>query len=235
MIEIQERLSLYQIFLKLYEHNRTLLDELLQAENIGHQSLGQIIPQHITGVVQNNKVYLITNLIQGKTQQLIQSQGVWILGRGSYAAISIADDRLSRTHAVIQYIHNEGFYLCDLNSTNGTFINNESVYEPVLLKDGDRIRLGSMTFSFFLCNETQQIDQLPNNVLKKLSKSTLPLMKTSLQSKPKHNKDQKVTDIVFKNNDPISDSASHPKTAIIREQKAKILDRFFQKDQRQKQ
>jgi pSer/pThr/pTyr-binding forkhead associated (FHA) protein len=233
MIEIQERLSLYQIFLKLYEHNRTLLDELLQAENLGYQSLGQIIPQYITGVVQHNKVYLITNLIQGKTQQLVQSQGVWILGRGSYAAISIADDRLSRTHAVIQYADNEGFYIFDLNSTNGTFVNNEPIYEPVLLKDGDRIRLGSMTFSFFFCHESQQLEKLPANILRKISSSTLPL-KNSLQSEPKHSKDHKPTDVLLKNNDSVSENSGTVKTSLIREQKAKILDRYFQKDQRQK-
>ncbi len=60
---------------------------------------------------------------------------------------------MSRRHAAIQYIENadySGFYLVDFSSTNGTFVNGEPVYRPIKLQDGDHIRLGSMTFSFYM-------------------------------------------------------------------------------------
>ncbi|NES80295.1 MAG: FHA domain-containing protein [Moorea sp. SIO2B7] len=169
-MEIEQRLGLYQLFLKLYEHHRSLLDEFLQLESINNQSLPRIIPKYVAGIVQNQQVYLITNLLNSKSQKLIQPQRVWTIGRGSYSALSISDVRLSRSHAAIRYIDNEGFYLSDLNSTNGTFLNHKPIRESILLVDGDLIRLGSLTFSFFLCENAHNLGNVPPNILAEVDK-----------------------------------------------------------------
>ena len=171
-MEIEQRLGLYQVFLKLYQHHRSLLDELLQLERTTDTILGNITTRCVTGIIQSQQAYLVTNLIEGKTQTLFQPQGIWTVGRARQLAIPIADRRLSRSHAVIQYIQQQGFYLVDLDSTNGSFVNGEPVQGRLLLQDGDRVRLGSLTFSFFLCNDTLTLDETSPDILAQLATIT---------------------------------------------------------------
>ncbi|MGI0486816.1 FHA domain-containing protein [Pantanalinema rosaneae CENA516] len=167
--ELDQRLGLYRVFLKLYEHHRELLDEILELENANSQQRSRAVYQYVQGVVQGRQVYLTTNLARGKTQSLMQAQGIWLIGRDRKAALPIQDKRLSRRHAAIQYREHRGFYLIDLNSTNGTFVNGEPVRQQVLLKDGDRIRLGSLSFVFFICKAVQSVEVIPPEVLEQIN------------------------------------------------------------------
>jgi pSer/pThr/pTyr-binding forkhead associated (FHA) protein len=166
------QLTLYQVFLKLWEYHCTLLDEIVQFEKLNSKTLSNASTGYITGIIQAGQVYLVTNLADGKTKTLLQPQGIWTIGRDRQLAISIAHRQLSRQHAVIQYIPGQGFYLVDLNSTNGSFINGEPVHGRMLLKDGDRVRLSSIAFSFFLGNKAQILKETPPDILAKLSAFT---------------------------------------------------------------
>jgi pSer/pThr/pTyr-binding forkhead associated (FHA) protein len=184
-MEIEQRLGLYQVFLKLYEHHPNLLDEILQLEKTSNKVFSGVTTRCITGIIQGQQVYLVTNLVDGKTQSLHQPQGIWTIGRDRLLSISIPDLRLSRRHAVIQYIHDQGFYLVDLESTNGSFVNGEPVHGRLLLKDGDRIRLSSLAFSFFLCNDCQTLADTPSDILEKLKTTIVtPTLTTIEQSTP---------------------------------------------------
>lgn len=147
--DLEQRLGLYQVFLKLYEHHRELLDEILDLENTDRSQVKGVW-QYIQAGVEDQQIYLVTNLLQGRTQKLFQPQNCWIIGRDRKIGLSIQDKRLSRRHAMIRYVQQRGFYLSDLNSTNGTYLNGEPVRRPILLKEGDRIRLGSLSFIFFM-------------------------------------------------------------------------------------
>jgi pSer/pThr/pTyr-binding forkhead associated (FHA) protein len=61
--------------------------------------------------------------------------------------------------------------LIDLDSSNGSYVNGELVREAVRLKDGDRIRLGILTFSFFLCRSTQTLGTVSTELLTQLEQS----------------------------------------------------------------
>ncbi len=64
------------------------------------------------------------------------------IGRGPDNAIVVNDHQVSRVHAEIS-CEDEGWMLTDLNSTNGTFLNEVRVMgQPVRLHPGDTIRLG---------------------------------------------------------------------------------------------
>ncbi len=171
-MEIEQRLGLYQVFLKLYAHHRSLLDDILQLEKIDNRVFSSVTTRFVMGVVQGQQAYLATNLIDGKTRTLLQPQGIWTIGCDRQLAVPIPDRRLSRRHAVIQYIAPHGFYLVDLNSTNGSFVNGEPVHGRFLLKDGDRVRLGSLAFSFFLCHDTQALDETPPDILAYLEEAS---------------------------------------------------------------
>ncbi len=149
--DLDQRLGLYRVFVKLYEHHRWLLDEILDLENSSSRTPLNLSARFVQGVIWDRQVYLISNLLTDSTQLFCQPQGIWTIGRDRAMAFSIPDKRLSRRHAAIQHVENEGFYLIDLNSTNGTFVNGEPIRHCVRLKDGDKVRLGSLSFLFFAC------------------------------------------------------------------------------------
>jgi pSer/pThr/pTyr-binding forkhead associated (FHA) protein len=146
--DLQQRLSLYQVFVKLYENHGSLLKQILKLENLPESSLKIKQSHYIQAVVDSEMVYVTTNLGDGKSQTLRQSQYTWTIGRDPNSGIQINNKYVSRRHAAIRYIE-QGFYLMDFNSTNGTYINSEQIYQPTKLEDGDIIGLGNITFSFF--------------------------------------------------------------------------------------
>lgn len=75
------------------------------------------------------------------------------IGRAVKSHLAIPDYGLSRQHALIRQT-TDGFLLEDLNSRNGTFVN-DSPAQKLLLKHGDRIRVGQ-TFLLFLTEEETQ-------------------------------------------------------------------------------
>ncbi|MGD9517914.1 MAG: ATP-binding protein [Armatimonadota bacterium] len=65
-----------------------------------------------------------------------------VLGRRNDNAIVLpADRRISRVHARV-FEHDGAWYIEDLGSANGTYVNDRRVYTPVRLRLGDRIRVG---------------------------------------------------------------------------------------------
>lgn len=161
--ELQERLGLYQVFLKLYEHRRELLDEILGLENSGSKDFASITMPYVQGIIAQKGAQLVTNLLQGMTQTLVQPEQTWLIGRDpQQVMIPIQDKRLSRCHAALKYVEHSGFYLIDLDSRNGSYVNGELIRKSRLLCDGDRIRLGSVTFVFLQCQSTQQLSTLPS-------------------------------------------------------------------------
>jgi pSer/pThr/pTyr-binding forkhead associated (FHA) protein len=174
-VELQQRLGLYQVFLKLYEHHRGLLDEILNLENSRGSALPSMMFPYIQGVLLGGRVYLVTNVREGKTQILTQSQNTWIIGRDSrQVVLPIADKRLSRCHAAIQYVESQGFCLTDLDSSNGSYVNGERVQHSQLLKDGDRVRLGSLTLVFLMGNGSQGVGELSAEMIKRLQRVEPP-------------------------------------------------------------
>jgi len=71
-----------------------------------------------------------------------------LISRNPSAQISLPDvTTLSREHARLSY-RNETVILEDLGSRNGTFVNEERIEEPRVLKSGDRFQVGAAHFKF---------------------------------------------------------------------------------------
>ena len=120
--------------------------------------------KYIQGVVQGKRAFIITNL-PDESQTLAQPQMVWTIGRHREAAIPLQDRAMSRRHAVILYLQSIGFQLIDLNSMNGSFINGERILQRRILKDGDRIRVGSINFTFYVSHRSRALDPIHPEVL----------------------------------------------------------------------
>lgn len=68
------------------------------------------------------------------------------IGRSPEADVVILDEKSSRIHCGIRLWDGE-FYIKDLKSRNGTYVNDQRV-DVAKLKPGDHIRVGSMAFFF---------------------------------------------------------------------------------------
>jgi len=70
-----------------------------------------------------------------------------IVGRSLDCEIVIADNHISSQHLQIDKAK-RGFKILDLGSANGTYINDVKLINPVVLKDGDEILIGSTKLVF---------------------------------------------------------------------------------------
>lgn len=72
---------------------------------------------------------------------VLRPPGPCLVGRAARCQFQILDRHVSRRHFSINF-RNEGYVLADLESSAGTFVNDERT-ERSLLKDGDRVRAGT--------------------------------------------------------------------------------------------
>lgn len=217
-LDVERRLSLYQIFIYLYERHSDLLNDILQLDDLSQLSCGGAKPYHLQGVVDGSAIYVTTNLCDNQTQTLQQPQHIWTIGRDRSNGICVHDQLLSAYHAAIKYVENKGFFLIDLNSKNGSFVNGEQVYQSVRLQDGDCIRLGSLSFDFFLNDNC--------HVLPKLTTDNLKQMLNQQQNEASGNSDDTVP-IPINYDYKININSENLHLSL--EQKSDILDLFFQK------
>lgn len=69
------------------------------------------------------------------------------IGRGPLNNLILDDEYASISHALISKQDGD-FFIQDLNSTNGTYLNGARISKPITLKDGDAISLGKNVFRF---------------------------------------------------------------------------------------
>ncbi|MDI6831617.1 MAG: FHA domain-containing protein [Actinomycetota bacterium] len=80
-------------------------------------------------------------------------QGNWevreetVIGRAPECAVCVEDEFASNQHARV-YRTGEGYFVEDLGSTNGTYVNGRRINYPIGLRYGDRIRVGRTVLEF---------------------------------------------------------------------------------------
>lgn len=100
----------------------------------------------------NPRLVCIAGPLKGTVFALTEDQTT--IGRDSANQLSVKDRLLSRQHCRIAK-EAEGFTLTDLDSLNGTFINNVPIKRRHLT-DGDHIKLGKSVFIFLLSESEAQ-------------------------------------------------------------------------------
>ncbi len=88
------------------------------------------------------RILAITGPLKGCAFQITSSE--LILGRDEANSICLEDDLASRQHTSLR-LEDDRVVVRDLDSTNGTFVNNSSVSIKVL-EHGDRLKIGSSVF-----------------------------------------------------------------------------------------
>src|SRR6476619_5556014 len=129
------------------EQMATIIEPILQAPQ-----RCSITPLYIQAIATEETTILATNLGSPQELQVTEKAASWLIGRNTTCAISIPDRSISRCHAVIGYYPSRDFYIADVGSSNGTWVNRRRLaqLERRLLQDGDLIQLGSLCVEFFV-------------------------------------------------------------------------------------
>jgi DNA-binding SARP family transcriptional activator len=87
------------------------------------------------------------SLVLPDGQRFALSIGPTLIGRAPGVSLQLADNRVSRRHALIEF-DGTSHVLSDLGSTNGTSVNDEPVLEARALLPGDVISVGGLCLGF---------------------------------------------------------------------------------------
>jgi len=96
----------------------------------------------------------------GESSQILHfSQSDIVIGRDPECDILIDDATASARHARLTYHHNQ-WWLEDLQSTNGTRLNGETVQTTTIVVNGDTIQCGQTVISVKLEEQRENYDRL---------------------------------------------------------------------------
>ena len=79
---------------------------------------------------------------KGKKAQFSLKPGKNTIGRSSSADVTISDPFISSSHAVIDIKSDGRIVLEDMNSSNKTYVNGQSIVKPIVIQKGMKIRFG---------------------------------------------------------------------------------------------
>jgi adenylate cyclase len=102
--------------------------------------------------------YLVLKTGSGNKYLPLVGATCWTFGRGEENNFVLRDRWISRNHAILQSNEGGDFYLIDLGSRNGTFINGKRVSIPVTIKPGDQIMFGQTEMEFCDRNPSSNSD-----------------------------------------------------------------------------
>lgn len=129
-------------------HSIQVVAETVSAQpgaTVGTQIMSVTTQQKVRPATQKSALLLLHTPAGLQTIPLDSTQ--FTLGRGLKNDIIVEDTRVSRHHAQLRYKARR-FWLNDLGSTNGTFINGERVQGETALHDTDVISLGGLELTF---------------------------------------------------------------------------------------
>lgn len=109
-------------------------------------------------VTAHSAPHLILRTESGNRFLSLLGGNCWTVGRGDDNNFVLPDRWISRNHAMLQRMETGEFYLIDLGSRNGSFVNGRRVSVPVTLHNGDRLTFGQTELEFYTPNVEQSVE-----------------------------------------------------------------------------
>jgi adenylate cyclase len=108
--------------------------------------------------------YLLLPTDTGNRYLPLVGSNCWTVGRSDDNNFVLSDRWISRNHAMLQCTETGDFYLIDLGSRNGSFVNGRRVSIPVTLRNGDRLTFGQTELEFHCPSNNRKTDyvQVPD-------------------------------------------------------------------------
>lgn len=86
--------------------------------------------------------------LERSDQGVHQLGGNCSIGRSAVNHIVLSSETVSRRHTAINEAADNEYWVVDLGSSNGTYVNGRRVSRPVLLRNADKIMVGDVPFVF---------------------------------------------------------------------------------------
>jgi pSer/pThr/pTyr-binding forkhead associated (FHA) protein len=109
--------------------------------------------------------YFLKSSLKKKPIVLSKSRK-FTIGRSTGNSLPVREGTISQRHASIKW-DKSSFKIKDEGSTNGTFVNNKRVSGIVILKNGDRIRLGKFVLRYGIKKIREKKQDKPKKKTKK--------------------------------------------------------------------
>ena len=112
-----------------------------EATRVGHTTAtqGPRLAARATSAAEAREIIIVSGAGVGERYPLGPRSTI---GRSKNNTIQLEDERSSRNHAVLVR-SDEGLWLEDLGSTNGTQVNGQVIRQRVLVRPGDRVQIGN--------------------------------------------------------------------------------------------
>jgi hypothetical protein len=124
---------------------------------VGYAFTADVIEEDVPAAVEKVRAWLV-----GELGRIPLQPGENLLGRGGAAVTEIDETTVSRRHARLTLRHADAL-LEDLDSKNGTWLHDERVTGPVVVADGDVVRLGSARFTVRIASDAGSTASLPHD------------------------------------------------------------------------
>lgn len=85
----------------------------------------------------------------------------FLIGRSSECTLCASSEAISRRHCVILTHKDQRVSVRDLGSRNGTLVNGEKIEKETLIRDGDRLQVGPLSFEFVSTRTDQKHEKKP--------------------------------------------------------------------------
>ncbi len=93
--------------------------------------------------------HLLLRTESGVRRFPLTGSNCWTIGRSEDNNFVLPDRWISRNHAMLQCMETGEFYLIDLGSRNGSFVNGRRVSIPITLHNADRLTFGQTELEFY--------------------------------------------------------------------------------------
>ncbi|HSM83289.1 MAG TPA: FHA domain-containing protein [Nodosilinea sp.] len=122
-----------------------VIDPILTAQNHCHRTTW-----YVQGITAAGGAFLSTNINCDRTIQVTLCGTRWLLGQSQRCTVAMAEPGIADCHAALNFDVERGFFLTDLGSRLGTWVNGRRLVpsQRHYLQDGDLVKLGSLRFEF---------------------------------------------------------------------------------------
>ncbi len=116
--------------------------------------------------------HLVLRTEEGNRYLPLSGTNCWTIGRGDENNFVLSDRWISRNHAMLQFMETGEYYLIDLGSRNGSFVNGRRVSIPVTLRNADALTFGQTELDFF-CPSRQQQEEISMDMSKEFTATAI--------------------------------------------------------------